>query len=238
LQPADQEICFAVALDEGIDGLVLAIDLLAEKIAFVFALLDFPLQALDITRHVARRRRRHLMRMRGDRRRDLSRCVVSSRDNVGRVQFLDLGDVTCDRLWRDKVDFAAEGRLFLLAVEMTFGAVALQASGLCVGGRPLRRGQRPARSSECSRYRAPSRSVATRRDWSRPVARWCRPWLKCNSREQCSRWLSPALHRAQIGTYMEPKELQHFVKTLNLLVPPPRLERGTPRSTICRSLSP
>ena len=41
LQAADQEVRFAVALDQRFDGLVFAVDLLAQKIALVFRLLDF-----------------------------------------------------------------------------------------------------------------------------------------------------------------------------------------------------
>lgn len=53
---------------------------------------------------------------------------MSRRDNVASAQLLDLCNVACDRLGRDEIDLATERGLFLLAVEVTFGAVALQAS--------------------------------------------------------------------------------------------------------------
>src|SRR4051812_7315827 len=52
LQTSDEEIRFAIAFEQRIDRSVFAVNLLAQKIALVFRLLDFPLQALDITRRV------------------------------------------------------------------------------------------------------------------------------------------------------------------------------------------
>ena len=53
--------------------------------------------------------------------RGMPRLVATSRD---RSHLIDVGDVFCDRSWRDHV-FVAEGRFHTSAVEMSFGTISL-----------------------------------------------------------------------------------------------------------------
>ena len=124
LQAGDQVVGLARAFGQVFDLVVLDADLAAQKV--VLALQSLDVIGRDRSRRVGTGRR--LCRqsivalLSGDIGRGRTRQVAACRAR----QFLDLRQVASDRGWCDHV-LVAEGRLLSQAVEMTLGAIALDA---------------------------------------------------------------------------------------------------------------